>query len=225
MRFRIGPLTTAGLAAVPDPCVSCRRWASDRTAPWLGELLPKPTTVAVVATEMTSDRDGRPGPTGMAGPVAGYALATGPADLPAMANFISGPLSDDALLLVTGRVFDLYSGQGVGQRLIHGLVKHVLRANIRALEAYGDSTPTGLGHSCLLPTQFLQAVGFSVVRRHPTHPRLRLDLRSIATWPSDVAQAADRLFGTLSDLSGRRPGKVPVGEGYPVTHRLRQSPR
>lgn len=205
MRFRVGPFTPAALSQISDGCATCRRWSSDRNAPWLAELLPQPSTIAVAATQILPKTESDTVP--RVAPVAGYALATSSADVPAMATFVSGPVSDDALLLVTARVFEPYIGRGVGERLIHGVVKQTMRTNVRALEAYGDSASSVPGHTCLVPTQFLLAVGFSVVRRHPTYPRLRLDLRSIATWPSEVAQAADRLFGAVS---ARLPGRVPV---------------
>jgi hypothetical protein len=49
----------------------------------------------------------------------------------------------------------------------------------------------------VLPTDFLRAVGFGVVRDHPRNPRLRLDLRSTVTWRSEMEAAVERLKGAI----------------------------
>jgi hypothetical protein len=47
--------------------------------------------------------------------------------------------------------------------------------------------------SCLVPAEFLRAVGFTTVRPHPVTPRLRLDLKSTVSWREDVEAALDRI--------------------------------
>jgi len=49
----------------------------------------------------------------------------------------------------------------------------------------------------VFPTDFLQAVGFGVVREHPRNPRLRLDLRSTITWRSEMEAAVERVWGAI----------------------------
>ena len=60
-----------------------------------------------------------------------------------------------------------------------------------------EAVATTRGDSeCLLPADFLLALGFTTVRPHPRTPRLRLDLRSTSPWREDVVEAAlDRLLG------------------------------
>jgi hypothetical protein len=68
------------------------------------------------------------------------------------------------------------------------------RRGVRAVEAIASAD----GHEtqCLVPADFLLAVGFTTVRAHPRTPRMRLDLRSTAAWREDVVEAAlDRLLG------------------------------
>ena len=50
---------------------------------------------------------------------------------------------------------------------------------------------------CLLPTDYLLAVGFKTVRPHPHTPRLRLDIKTTATWKEDVEYALERLLGSM----------------------------
>jgi GNAT superfamily N-acetyltransferase len=57
---------------------------------------------------------------------------------------------------------------------------------------------------CLLPVDFLIAVGFHTVRDHPAYPRLRLDLRTALSWREDVEAAVERLFAPVR-LGSRRP--------------------
>jgi GNAT superfamily N-acetyltransferase len=58
------------------------------------------------------------------------------------------------------------------------------------------SPPSG-AVDCLLPTDYLLAVGFKTVRPHPHTPRLRLDIKTTATWKEDVEYAIERLLGSM----------------------------
>ena len=85
----------------------------------------------------------------------------------------------------------------------------MLQRGVRAIEAFGRSgtepsdRSTGFAvgyfadHGCLLPADYLRAVGFKTVRAHPRVPRLRLDIRSTATWRADVEFAIEKLFGSI----------------------------
>ena len=57
----------------------------------------------------------------------------------------------------------------------------------------------------MLPAEHLLAVGFKTVRQHPTHPRLRLELRSTISWKEDVEMALDRLLGAVQKEPALRP--------------------
>ncbi|HEV2929799.1 MAG TPA: GNAT family N-acetyltransferase, partial [Propionibacteriaceae bacterium] len=50
--------------------------------------------------------------------------------------------------------------------------------------------------SCMLPTGWLEAVGFAIVRPHPITPRLRMDLQSSLRW-ADLGAAWHRLAGLV----------------------------
>jgi hypothetical protein len=72
----------------------------------------------------------------------------------------------------------------------------VIRRGLKAIEAFGDLA--WAGPKCVLPAEYLLAVGFKTVRPHPRFPRLRLEVKSTVTWREDVEYALERLFGTVS---------------------------
>ncbi|HET9946310.1 MAG TPA: GNAT family N-acetyltransferase [Actinomycetes bacterium] len=58
---------------------------------------------------------------------------------------------------------------------------------------------------CVIPADFLLAVGFKTVRPHHRFPRLRLDLRTAVSWRADVEVALERLLGSMSPEPAFRP--------------------
>ena len=55
-----------------------------------------------------------------------------------------------------------------------------------------------MGHTCVVPADFLTAVGFKTVRPHHKWPRLRLEIRSAISWKEDVEAALERLLGQVT---------------------------
>jgi GNAT superfamily N-acetyltransferase len=199
------PLTVDRLADLTDPCAGCLFWElgpalarRNRTAPgaqkegWLtSTLLEWGTPGRVVYVD---DR------------FAGY-ITYAPAHLvPRALAFPTAPVSRDAVVLVTARIDPVFVGQGLGRVLVQSAAKDILRRGIRALEAYGSASGTG---DCLLPADFLRAVGFQTAREHGTYPRMRLDLRTALRWRSEVEQALDRLLAPVRSLAPQ-----PVGTAH-----------
>lgn len=201
MGREILPLTLDRLGDLPGRCAECTFWELDPAATarvrgreakegWLTTTLldwGSPGRVAYV--------DGKP---------AGY-LTFAPAHLvPRAVAFPTSPVSQDAVVLLTARIDPLYAGQGLGRVLVQAAAKDALRRGVRALEAYGTS---GLARSgdCVLPSDFLRAVGFRTAREHPAYPRLRLDLRTVLRWRSEVEQAVERLFAPVRGLGAPQP--------------------
>jgi GNAT superfamily N-acetyltransferase len=147
------------------------------------------------------------------GRFAGY-LTYAPAHLvPRALAFPTAPVSRDAIVLVTARIDPEYAGQGLGRVLVQSAAKDVLRRGTKAMEAYGSWD----GRSdCLLPADFLTAVGFRTARDHATYPRLRLDLRTALRWRGEVEQAVERLLAPVRGLGTPQP----VG----TAHREHHSP-
>ena len=79
---------------------------------------------------------------------------------------------------------------------------------ITAVEAFGDTRGRSVG--CVMPAEFLGRVGFKTQRAHATTPRMRMDLRSVVTWKSEVELALERLWGAV------RPAPAPAPK---TTHR------
>jgi len=134
---------------------------------------------------------------------AGYVLFAPPAYVPRSIAFPTSPVSADAVLLAGGLIIPEFAGAGLGRMLIQQVARDLIRRGIRAIEAFGDGRWTTPG--CLLPADYLLAVGFKTVRPHPRYPRLRLDLRSVATWREDVEYAIERLLGSITLEPALRP--------------------
>jgi hypothetical protein len=134
------------------------------------------------------------------GTAAGHVLYAPPAYVPRSSAFSTSPISSDAVLLMSARVAPEQVGAGLGRMLIQGVARDVTRRGIKAIEAFGRTSgvPDRSGLSCLLPADFLLAVGFKTVRPHRQTPRLRLEVKSLVSWREDVESALERVLGSIS---------------------------
>jgi GNAT superfamily N-acetyltransferase len=141
---------------------------------------------------------------------AGYILYAPPAYVPRAVAFPTSPVSSDAVLLMTARLMPEFTGGGLGRMLVQAVARDASRRGIKAIEAFGrldgkrdedDASAlrraTEADHNCLLPADYLLAVGFKTVRPHLRTPRLRLDIKSAASWREDVEYALDKLFSSI----------------------------
>lgn len=133
----------------------------------------------------------------------GYALYAPPTYLPRSVAFPTSPVSADAVLLASAYVVSGYDGGGLGRMLVQGVAKDLTRRGIKAIEAFGDAR--GTESSCMLPAEYLRAVGFKTIRWHPRYPRMRLDLRTAVSWREDVEVALERLLGGVTPEGALRP--------------------
>jgi hypothetical protein len=138
------------------------------------------------------------------GVAAGFVLFAPPSYVPRSVAFATSPVSADAVLLMTGAVLPEFSDSGLGRMLIQGVAKDLIRRGVKAIEAFGDARWAELGH-CVLPADHLLAVGFKTVRPHHRHPRLRLELKTAASWREDVEVALERLLGSMTPEGVLRP--------------------
>lgn len=127
---------------------------------------------------------------------AGFVLFAPPAYVPRSAAFPTSPVSADAVLLTTALIVDEFRGQGLGRVLTQAVAKEILRRGFRAIEAFGDMQDSGT--RCVVPADYLLAVGFKTVRPHHRWPRLRLDVKNAASWREDVEVALERLLGSMT---------------------------
>ena len=205
MSRRLVNITLDKLADLPTRCRNCVYWeldpgAAQRADDNGGAGLEKEAWVSDALLEWGCCGqlvyvDGMP---------AGYVMYAPPAYVPRSIAFPTSPVSPDAVLLMTGRVVPEFAGSGLGRMLLQGLARDVVRRGIRAVEAFGrttDGAPApathGADYRCLLPAGYLRAVGFKTIRKHPLTPRLRLDVKSTATWREDVEYAIEKLLGSM----------------------------
>ena len=147
---------------------------------------------------------------------AGYVMFAPPSYSPRSVAFPTSPVSADAVLLMTAYVLPEFAGAGFGRILIQGVAKDLIRRGVKAVEAFGDAAWEGSGH-CVVPADHLLAVGFKTVRAHPRYPRLRLELKSVASWREDVEVALERLLGSMAGDGGLRAGAFAPRIGEPVS--------
>jgi hypothetical protein len=182
MSRRLVNITLDNLGDLPPTCRSCVFWELDPVSKARAEAsdpgLEKESWIYV---------DGVP---------AAYVLFAPPQYVPRSVAFPTSPVSADAVLLMTARVLSEFSGGGLGRMLIQGMAKDLTRRGVRAIEAFGDKQWTA--PACVLPVDYLLAVGFKTVRPHHRNPRLRMELRTALTWREDVEVALERLLGSMT---------------------------
>jgi hypothetical protein len=194
MSRKIVRLTLDNLEALPSPCRSCLFWERDpvRRSRVEDPASEKDAWVSHVLREW-----------GSCGRVAlvddvpvGYLVYAPEAFVPGAAGFPTAPVSPDAVLLTTAYVAPEFAHGGLGRMLVQGMARDLIKRDIKAIEAFGDTRGTGT-MSCVLPVEFLGSVGFKTQRAHPTTPRMRMELRAAITWRTEVEAALERLVGVV----------------------------
>lgn len=233
MSRRVASLTLDNLDDLPTRCRRCVVWELDPVARERAEEsgdpgLEKEAWVSSVLLDWGSCGkivyvDAVP---------AGYVLYAPPVYVPRAAAFPTSPVSADAVLLMTASVRPEFAGGGLGRMLVQSVAKDLSRRGIKAIEAFGDARPVagdepgavvapgadegpGTGgpprgdhvahRRCLVPADYLLAVGFKTVRPHPRYPRLRLELKNALSWREDVEVALERLLGSMNPDPVLRP--------------------
>lgn len=204
MSRRLVSITLDNLSDLPTHCRDCVYWELDPVA---GERAKDCGDAGLEKEAWVSDTLLEWGSCGQLvyvdGAPAGYVLYAPPAYVPRSVAFPTSPVSADAVLLMTARIVPDFAGGGLGRMLVQGVARDVVRRGIRAIEAFGRAgnapapEPGEADHSCLLPADYLLAVGFKTVRPHPRTPRLRLDVKTTVTWKEDVEYALDRLLSSM----------------------------
>jgi GNAT superfamily N-acetyltransferase len=219
---RLASLTLDNLDDLPRRCRRCVFW----------ELEPSAADAAVESGDPGLEKEAWVSATllewGSCGKIAysdslpvGYVLYAPPAYVPRSLAFPTAPVSGDAVLLMTAAVIPELRGGGLGRLLLQGAAKDLTRRGVRAIEAFGhaaaandDGDPgagaaatgaPGRGARCLVPADYLLAVGFKTVRPHHRFPRLRLDLKNAVSWREDVEVALERLLGSMNPEPAFRP--------------------
>ncbi|TDC11224.1 GNAT family N-acetyltransferase [Streptomyces sp. 8K308] len=204
MGRQLVPLTLDNLADLPSGCRACVFWELDPVSGRAAERAgrsesEKKAWLTTVLEEWGSCGllvyvDRRP---------VGYALYAPPAYVPRAGAFPTSPVSADAVQLITARIELGSQHQGLGRALIQSMAKELLGRGIRAIEAFGDARWSG--PRCVLPAEYLWAVGFETTRPHSAFPRLRLELRRAVSWRADMELALDRLLAGARARPAFRP--------------------
>jgi GNAT superfamily N-acetyltransferase len=194
---RLASITLDNLDDLPSRCRRCVFWELDpvgyaRAHEEGDPALEKEAWISSVLLEWGSCGkiayvDGLP---------AGYMLYAPPHLVPRSVAFPTSPVSADAVLLITAHVLGEFAGGGLGRMLVQGAAKDMTRRGVRAIEAFGDLK--WAGPSCVVPADYLLAVGFKTVRQHMRFPRLRLELKTALSWREDVEVALERLLGSMT---------------------------
>ncbi|WP_166907391.1 acetyltransferase [Mycobacterium sp. DL440] len=149
-------------------------------------------------------------------PCLGFAFYAPPGAVPRARLFPTAPVSADAILLTAIGVECAEDRELLSQSLLAAVVNDLVRRGVRALEAFGYTSAAAemndgstlpdelspvvavLGDcsvdECMLTTDFLEDVGFTVVAPHPYFPRLRLELDKGLGWKAEVEAALERLL-------------------------------
>lgn len=215
MSWHVAALNLDNLGDLPKRCRNCVYWElSTRLAEQADQYgttdLEKEAWLSEVLLEWGSC--GRV--VYMGGAPAGYVVYAPPSAVPRAAEMPTGPVSADAVLLTTMQIMPEFSGEGLGRMLAQAVVKDLTRRGVKAVEVFGDARP-GTEADCVVPAEFLRAVGFKTVRPHHRWPRLRMELRSGLEWKEDVEAALEQLFNTVTipmqsaaPAAGRAPARV-----------------
>jgi hypothetical protein len=194
---RVASITLDNLDDLPSRCRRCVFWELDpltqaRALETGDSSLEKESWVSNVLLQWGSCGkiiyvDGVP---------AGFVLYAPPQYVPKSVSFPTSPVSSDAVLMMTANILAEFSGGGLGRVLVQSLVKDLTHRGIKAVEAFGDLKPDGM--SCVMPADYLLAVGFKTVRPHLRYPRLRLEIKTALSWREDVEVALERLLGSMT---------------------------
>ncbi len=204
MARRLANMTLDNLDDLPQRCRRCVFWELDPVSRERAEeagnpALEKEAWVSAVLLEWGSCGkviyvDNMP---------AGYVTYAPPAYVPRSVAFPTSPASPDSVLLMSAHIVPDYAGGGLGRMLVQGMAKDLIRRGVRAVEAFGDARWKEPG--CLVPAEYLLAVGFKTIRPHNRYPRLRLELKNALSWKEDVEVALERLLGSMQPEPAFRP--------------------
>lgn len=215
MARKVERLTLDNLARLPGDCSACTFWEFDpvrrdqirgheaeEKAAWLSTMLREWGSVGRV---ISVDDE-----------IVGHLVWAPALHLPGSQSFATAPVSSDAVLLATGYVDPGFRGQGLGRVLVQSMAKDLIRhGGVNAVEAFGARRPKQ--DLCVLPADFLLALGFKTHRSHALYPRMRMDLRTALTWREEFEAAVDRLLGVV-----KRPAPHPAP---PTPRQIRQALR
>jgi GNAT superfamily N-acetyltransferase len=194
---RLANVTLDNLDDLPHKCRRCVFWELDPVSQTRAQAAGDPALEKEAWISSTLLEWGSCGKIAYVdGAPAGYVLYAPPLYVPRSVAFPTSPVSGDAVLLMTAYILEEFTGGGLGRMLVQGVAKDLTRRGVKAIEAFGYRRHGE--DSCVLPADYLLAVGFKTVRPHHRYPRLRLELKSTVSWREDVEVALERLLGSMT---------------------------
>ncbi len=216
MGRKIERLTLDHLDQLPGGCGTCVFWELDpvrRDAVRGHEAEEKAAWVSMVLREW-----GSCGQVAVVdGEVVGHLIWAPPVHVPAADGFATAPISADAVIMTTAHVEPEHRGGGLGRMMVQGMAKDLIRrGGVKAVEAFGDTR--GRSGRCVVPADFLLAVGFSTHRAHAVTPRMRMDLRTTLSIREELERGLETILGAVSGKRARHPVAQPGGTGRSTRH-------
>ena len=104
-----------------------------------------------------------------------------------LTKFPSARISTDAVFLPYCFVTEGHRYRGLGTELVRTVARDLVDRGYRAIETVADRSWDG---TWVLPEPFLSSCRFAVVREHPRHPVMRLDLLLGGTNAREEAEEA-----------------------------------
>lgn len=196
---RIERLTLDHLPALALPaCAACVHWQLDAVRRTRPDVVPSVEKAAWVSTLLRDwgqcgavvTIDGEPVAHAMWGPAS---------HLLGLASYPTTPVSPDAVVLTNIFVHPEHRNAGLGRQLVRAMAKEMIkRKDVRAIESIAFSpTAANKASRCVIPQDFLLAVGFSTHRPHSCYPRMRMDLRTTLSLREELEQVLDRILRPL----------------------------
>lgn len=200
---RLRPMTAADIPALPGLCATCSFWEAGLTDLAIPSNHRDGALVKSEWAEAVTDHWGYCGVVASQDSgIIGYLTMAPAMYVPRLAAFPTTPISPHAAVVMSALVVEEHRGHGIGRQLMQSAAGLVARRDIRALEAVGTYHDRP---SCMLPVNWLEAVGFAVTRAHPTTPRLRMDLQTTVRWRPDLGAAWHRLTGLVAQPAPPEP--------------------
>jgi hypothetical protein len=190
---RIRPLTAARIGDLPDPCCSCDLWETggspnvacgssegrEELATWVELVRSEWGDCGRIAYE-----NGEP---------LGFVKYAPPRYFPQAGSMPAGAPDDDVVLLACLHSDADTRDSGLGKVLLQAMLRDLVSRGERVVEAYAASPLADRARSPLMSVEFLLRQGFAVIRPHPVHPLMRLDLKSLASWTENLEAVLEAL--------------------------------
>jgi len=197
MKRKIVSISSGLLKELPEPCCNCSYWESSSAGPageeasrrkkeeWFGATLADWGECGKVLYQDSE--------------VLAYAQYGPGFCFPRTKNHMNLKMGDDALFLSCLYVAPEIRGRGLGKILLRAIEKDLYRRNFKALETIAGKTPG----DHIGPSDFYLKNGFFIKSRDNRFLLMRIEFKSIVSWPVNLQAALDSLVL-------RRSAKAPL---------------